>query len=159
MKQDRKNAQLVLEDGSTFKGYTFGATEPATGEVVFNTGMVGYPESLTDPSYCGQILVFTYPLIGNYGIPGHSRKDDLLQYFESEKIQVRGLIVNDYSQNYSHWNAEKSLNKWLIENHTPAIYGIDTRKLTKQIREKGTMLGKIVYSSEKLDFEDPNKNN
>ena len=115
MTQDRKHAQLVLEDSSVFKGYAFGAIEPVTGEVVFNTGMVGYPESLTDPSYCGQILVFTYPLIGNYGIPGQSRKDDLLKHFESEKIQVRGLIVTGYSQHYSHGNAEQSLNQWLIE--------------------------------------------
>jgi len=101
--------KLVLEDGSIIQGYVFGSKREVSGEVVFNTGMVGYPESLTDPSYREQILIFTYPLIGNYGVPGYEKKDGLLEYFESDKIQVQGLIVANYSENYSHWNAKKSL--------------------------------------------------
>ncbi len=130
-----------------------------SGEVVFNTGMVGYPESLTDSSYRGQILTLTYPLIGNYGVPGKDEEDNLLKYFESDKIQVQGLIVTNYSENYSHWNAKKSLSEWMREYSIPGIYGIDTRKLTKKLREKGTMLGKIIYNKENIKFEDPNKRN
>ena len=130
-----------------------------SGEVVFNTGMVGYPESLTDSSYRGQILTLTYPLIGNYGVPGKDEEDNLLKYFESDKIQVQGLIVTNYSENYSHWNAKKSLFEWMREYSIPGIYGIDTRELTKKLREKGTMLGKIIYNKENIKFEDPNKRN
>jgi carbamoyl-phosphate synthase small subunit len=140
----RQPAKLVLEDGSIFYGYSFGAETPIAGEVVFNTGMVGYPESLTDPSYWGQILTLTYPLIGNYGIPGNEKKDNLLRYFESEGIKVQGLIISDYSDKYSHWNAKKSLSTWLKEHNIPGIFGIDTRELTKRLRHHGTMLGKIV---------------
>jgi len=155
-----QTAKLILEDGSQFEGLAFGARRPARGEVVFNTGMVGYPESLTDPSYCGQILVLTYPLIGNYGVPGKEREDQLLAFFESEQIHVRGLIVADYSENYSHWNAKKSLADWMIEDHIPGIQGIDTRALTKKLRQKGTMLGKLVYpDSRDPSFEDPNRLN
>lgn len=121
--------------------------------------MVGYPESLTDSSYRGQILTLTYPLIGNYGVPGKDEEDNLLKYFESDKIQVQGLIVTNYSENYSHWNAKKSLSEWMREYSIPGIYGIDTRKLTKKLREKGTMLGKIIYNKENIKFEDPNKRN
>ncbi len=152
-------AKLILEDGSVFPGYSFGSREAVSGEVVFNTGMVGYPESLTDPSYRGQILIFTYPLIGNYGVPGNERKDNLLRYFESEKIQVQGLIISNYSDEYSHWNAAKSLSEWMKEHDIPGIYGIDTRVLTKILRAKGTMLGKLIYDGEKIRFEDPNKRN
>ena len=152
-------AKLILEDGSTFQGYSFGAKRVVTGEVVFNTGMVGYPESLTDPSYRGQILVLTYPLIGNYGVPGDEKEDGISEHFESDKIQVQGLIVADYSETYSHWNAKKSLSEWLSEHNVPGIYGIDTRELTKKLRERGTMLGKIVYDNEDIEFEDPNKRN
>ena len=140
--------KLVLEDGHEFEGIAFGADQPISGEVVFNTGMVGYPETLTDPSYKGQILVLTYPLIGNYGVPKEG--------FESDKIQVSGLIVADYSEKYSHWQAVKSLGSWLKEQGIPAISGIDTRKLTKILRERGTMLGKIVNGAE-IAFDDPNK--
>jgi len=150
---------LILEDGSVFCGYCFGAKKPVTGEVVFNTGMVGYPESLTDPSYRGQILVLTYPLIGNYGVPEDEKEDNLLKYFESDKIQTQGLIIADYSDAYSHWNAKKSLSEWMKEHNVPGIYGVDTRELTKKLREKGTMLGKIVYDKENIPFEDPNKRN
>lgn len=159
MDQNIQKVKLVLEDGSIFEGNAFGAIKPASGEVVFNTGMIGYPESLTDPSYCGQILIFTYPLIGNYGVPGKQRKSNLLKYFESEKIQVKGLVIADYSQEYAHWNAKKSLTEWLKENHIPGIYGIDTRKLTKKIREKGTMLGKIIYGRDEFKFEDLSQKN
>ena len=159
MYKDKQTAKLILEDKSTFQGYAFGAIKSISGEVVFNTGMVGYPESLTDPSYSGQILIFTYPLIGNYGVPDYEKEDGLLKYFESEKIQVRGLVVANYSNEYFHWNAKKSLANWLKEYDTPGIYGIDTRRLTKKIREKGTMLGKIVYGQDEFEFEDPNKKN
>jgi carbamoyl-phosphate synthase small subunit len=155
----KQQAKLVLKDGSIFYGYSFGSKKPVTGEVVFNTGMVGYPESLTDPSYCGQILVLTYPLIGNYGIPDNIIEENLLKFFESDNIQVQGLIISDYSNNYSHWNAKKSLSKWMKEYNIPGIYNIDTRELTKKLRLKGTMLGKIIYDDEKISLEDPNKRN
>ena len=121
--------------------------------------MVGYPESLTDPSYRGQILVLTYPLIGNYGIPGKNREDNILKFFESEKIQVQGLIISNYSESYSHWNAKKSLSDWMKEYSVPGIYGVDTRELTKKLRKKGTQLGIIHYNNEKISFDDPNKRN
>jgi len=140
--------KLVLEDGSLFSGYAFGSERSVSGEVVFNTGMVGYPESLTDPSYRGQILTMTYPLIGNYGVPGNEREDGLLKYFQSEEIQVKGLVLADYADEYSHWNAKKSLSQWMKEYDVPGIYGIDTRALTKKLREEGTMLGKIVPDGE-----------
>ncbi len=159
MSNNRKLAKLVLKDGSVFEGFSFGSEKSVNGEVVFNTGMVGYPETLTDPSYKGQILVLTYPLIGNYGVAGNEREYELLKNFESEKIQIQGLIISDLSENYSHWNAEKSLEKWLKENNITALYNIDTRMLTKKLREKGTQLGKIIFNNEKLKFEDPNKRN
>ena len=154
-----QKAKLILEDGSEFHGYCFGSIKQVSGEVVFNTGMVGYPESLTDPSYRGQILVLTYPLIGNYGVPNNELEDNLLKYFESDKIQVQGLIISDYSFDYSHWNAKKSLSDWLKEHKIPGIFRIDTRELTKKLREKGTMLGKISNGNKKIDFDDPNKRN
>ncbi|MCX6665157.1 MAG: glutamine-hydrolyzing carbamoyl-phosphate synthase small subunit [Euryarchaeota archaeon] len=159
MELKRQPAKLVLKDGSIFDGYSFGANTSVAGEVVFNTGMIGYPESLTDPSYQGQILVMTYPLIGNYGVPGDERSDGLLKYFESEKIHVQGLVVADYSEVYSHWNAKKSLSTWLKEQKIPGISGVDTRELTKTLRKSGTMLGKIVYGKDNVSFDDPNKRN
>ncbi len=152
-------ARLVLEDGSVFQGYSFGSRTAGAGEVVFNTGMVGYPESLTDPSYKGQILVLTYPLIGNYGVPDRKEEDGLSKHFESERIQVQGLIIANYSADYSHWNAKKSLSEWMREHNIPGIYGVDTRAITKKMRKKGTMLGKIVFNNEDIAFEDPNKRN
>ncbi|MEK6942657.1 MAG: glutamine-hydrolyzing carbamoyl-phosphate synthase small subunit [Nanoarchaeota archaeon] len=152
-----KEVKLVLENGDEFKGFSFGAEHSVSGEVVFNTGMVGYPETLTDTSYKGQILALTYPLIGNYGVPSKEIEDKLHKYFESDKIQVQALVVSDYSFDYSHWNAKKSLSEWLKEENIPAIYGIDTRRLTKTLREKGAMLGKIVFNNESIDFFDPNK--
>ena len=151
--------KLVLEDGSEFEGVSFGAPLSVSGEVVFNTAMTGYPESLTDPSYKGQILVLTYPLIGNYGVPGSALEDELHKFYESYSLHISGLIISDYSEKYSHWNANKSLSEWLIQHNVPAISGIDTRALTKILREKGTMLGKIVYQGKNVDFYDPNKEN
>ncbi len=153
-------ARLILQDGTVFHGNSFGADVSAPGEVVFNTGMVGYPESLTDPSYKGQILALTYPLIGNYGVPGNGRDSNGLPLnFESEKIQAEGLVVADYSSDYSHYTAAKSLSQWLKDEGKPAITGIDTRQLTKKLREKGVMLGKIVVGDGDVGFEDPNVRN
>ena len=116
-----------------------------SGEVVFNTGMVGYPEALTDPSYRGQILVLTYPLVGNYGVPDESIKDQygLPKFFESNAIHISGLVVSSYSWEHSHWAAQKSLSQWLTDNNIPAIYGVDTRALTKKLREHGSILGRL----------------
>jgi carbamoyl-phosphate synthase small subunit len=144
--------KLFLEDGAVFEGQSFGAAKNTTGEVVFNTGMTGYVESLTDPSYAGQILVCTYPLIGNYGVPDK-------KFFESGKIQVAGLIVSEYSENYSHRAAKRSLGEWLKDSGIPAISGVDTRALTKRLREKGVMLGQLVQSGKKGTFKDPNEEN
>ncbi len=152
-------ARLELEDGSVFHGFSFAAQQSIAGEVVFNTSMVGYPESLTDPSYHGQILVLTYPLIGNYGVPDKKIIDHIDHAFESDRIHVQGLIVSEYSFDYSHWNASKSLAAWLTEHHIPALYGIDTRMLTKRLRDEGTMLGRIVFFAEEQNFYDPNKIN
>jgi carbamoyl-phosphate synthase small subunit len=155
----RKEAFLILEDGTKLKGESFGYASGAPGEVVFNTGMVGYPETLTDPSYRGQILVCTYPLIGNYGIPPEIRNDELLENFESDGIHIRGLVVSEYSEEYSHWNASISLEEWMISQQIPGISGIDTRMLTQKLREKGTMKGMIVHKeNEQMEFEDPNLN-
>jgi len=144
----REPSTLILEDGSSFHGYSFGSRRAVTGEVVFNTGMVGYPESLTDASYRGQILVLTYPLIGNYGVPGDERDGNLPRYFESDRIHVQGLIVGNYSEAYSHWNARRSLSEWMEEQGVAGICSADTRGLTKRLREKGTMLGKVVQGRE-----------
>ncbi len=152
-------AKLILEDNTTLYGKSFGFERSVSGEVVFNTGMVGYPETLTDPSYKGQILTLTYPLIGNYGVPGRETELGLLKNFESENIHISGLIATDYSFEYSHWNAKKSLSDWLREEQVPAIYDIDTRALTKLLREKGTMLGKIVIGDKDTSLYDPNKDN
>lgn len=151
-----KRISLLLEDGSNYNGFSFGYESSAAGEIVFNTAMTGYPESLTDPSYFGQILISTYPLIGNYGVPEEKFLDGIPEIFESSKIQVNGFIISDYSFEYSHWNAKKSLSDWLIENKVPGIFGVDTRVLTKKLREKGSMLGKIIFENEDIDFLDPN---
>ncbi len=158
---EKKRAELILEDGTRFRGFSFGEPAPVSGEVVFNTAMMGYPESLTDPSYSGQILVLTYPLIGNYGVPGDAQEFGLPKFFESDRIHIRALVVSDYSSQYSHWNAVKSLDAWMKENGIPGLYGVDTRAITKIIREKGVMLGKIVPegAAEPAEFVDPNKEN
>jgi carbamoyl-phosphate synthase small subunit len=153
-----KTATLTLEDGIHFNGFSFGAEKSISGEVVFNTGMVGYYESLSDPSYKGQILVFTYPLIGNYGVPSRESENNILINFESDRIHPSALIVSDYSNSRDHWNAAMTLSQWLKENDVPALFGIDTRALTKRLREKGTMLGKITFR-QNLEFYDPNIKN
>lgn len=153
------NVKLVLEDGTEFEGESFGYKRSVAGEVVFYTGMTGYPESLTDPSYAGQILVPTFPMIGNYGVPDDSYQDGLPRFFESEKIQASGIVVCDYSHEYSHWNAQRSLSGWLVSSGVPGIYGIDTRALTRILRVKGSMLGKIEFSDEPVSFYDPNQEN
>lgn len=159
MTAEFKNAKLVLEDGTEFVGKSFGYEGSVAGEVVFYTAMVGYPESLTDPSYTGQILVPTFPLIGNYGVPCGDKEEGVEKFYESNKIHASGLIIQDYSIEHSHWNAEKSLSTWLKENEVPGLFGIDTRALTKVLREKGSLLGKIVIGDEDIEFFDPNKAN
>lgn len=164
-------ARLILKDGTVFSGRSFGAPRSIAGEVVFNTGMMGYPETLTDPSYEGQILAFTYPLIGNYGIPADTRHDNLEDTFESDRIHTAGIIVSEYSDNYNHWEGVRSLGDWLTANNIPAITGIDTRALTQHLRTNGSMPGKIIVdpsantpaklaaAAKKIPFRDPNKEN
>lgn len=138
-------AILRLENGMEFHGYSFGSAKAASGEVVFNTSMVGYPEQLTDPTYNAQILCLTYPLIGNYGVPSEElMAENLSLKLESEKIQVSGLVVFDYCDDYSNWEAVKSLDTWMKEQDVCGIYGIDTRELTKLLRDKGSMTGCII---------------
>jgi carbamoyl-phosphate synthase small subunit len=154
----KKNAKLILDDGSIFYGTSFAAEKSVSGEVVFSTGMVGYPESFTDPSYKGQILCLTYPLIGNYGVPSDEKDNyGIPKNFESNKIHIQALVVSDYSFHYSHWNSKKSLEDWLKEQDIPGIFNVDTRELTKKIREKGSMLGKIVINNIDVKLFDPNK--
>ncbi|XP_075770611.1 multifunctional protein CAD isoform X2 [Pelodiscus sinensis] len=152
--------RLELQDGAVLRGRPFGAPRGAAGEVVFQTGMVGYPEALTDPSYKSQILVLTYPLIGNYGVPPDELDPyGLSRWFESSKIHVAALIVGECAQTPSHWSATRSLSQWLQEQNIPGLEGVDTRALTKRIREKGTLLGRLVLdgsSETNLPFEDPN---
>lgn len=150
-----KEARLILDDGTVYCGWSFGCDANAVGEVVFNTAMTGYPESLTDPSYAGQILVMTYPLIGNYGVPQppsplppKGESGHLPEFTESDRIHVKALVVADYSEKYSHWNARESLSEWLKQEKIPAITGIDTRRLTKKLRENGVMRGRIVINEE-----------
>lgn len=159
MRQTRR-AKLVLEDGTIFEGRSFGYEAPTAGEVVFNTAMTGYPESLTDPSYRGQILVTTYPLLGNYGVPPRREKDDVSEYYESDHIHARAIIAQDYSFDHNHWQADRSLGQWLREEKIPGIYGVDTRALTKHLRSHGSMLGKIIpEGAEDIPFYDPNCEN
>ena len=152
--------KLVLEDGTEFNGMLFGARTPAAGELVFNTGMVGYPETLTDPSYAGQILVFTYPLIGNYGVPENKLDSlGLPAHFESDRLQVSGLVVSALSSDKTHWAADRSLDEWLEAAGIPGIQGIDTRAVAKRIRDKGSMLAKLVPTGEDIAWRDPNLSN
>ena len=138
-------ARLRLENGMEFHGWSFGSAEAVSGEVVFNTSMVGYPEQLTDPTYAGQILCLTYPLIGNYGVPSEELiAEKLSKNLESEKIQPKGLIAFDVCEQYSNWEAEKSLEQWMKEQNLTGIYGIDTRELTKILRDKGSMKCEII---------------
>lgn len=148
-------AVLVLEDGSSFSGQGFGATKKVSGEVVFSTSMVGYPEALTDPSYKGQILTLTYPLVGNYGVPPHDLEVGLPKYFESESIKVTGLVIHELCKEPHHWASNKTLDQWLKDEDVPGITGIDTRRLTKKLRQKGVMLGilHVHADDEEPDFE------
>jgi carbamoyl-phosphate synthase/aspartate carbamoyltransferase len=144
-----KKAVLELEDGNVYQGYSFGVEKSVAGELVFQTGMVGYPESVTDPSYQGQILVITFPLVGNYGVPSRETKDEIFnelpKHFESNQIHIAALVVATYSgEDYSHYLAQSSLGQWLKQQGVPAMYGVDTRGLTKRIREKGSMLGRMM---------------
>jgi len=149
----------VLEDGTTYSGVSLGTEASVAGEVVFNTGMVGYLEALTDPSYRGQILVLTYPFIGNYGVPKATRENRLPSPFESDRVQVSGLIVSEAALGYSHWAATRSFAQWLEDERIPVVVGVDTRALTKQLRTAGSTLGKIVGGTVDVSFEDPNLSN
>ena len=144
-----RNVTLVLSDGTRFHGKSFGYDKPVAGEVVFNAAMMGYPESLTDPSYAGQLMTLTYPLVGNYGVPPFTfAATGLPDFMESDKIYASAIIVADYSEQYSHWNAKESLADWLKREQVPGITGIDTRELTKVLREHGVMMGKILFDDE-----------
>jgi carbamoyl-phosphate synthase small subunit len=144
-----KKVTLLLQDGTKFHGESFGYDKPVAGEVVFNTAMMGYPESLTDPSYAGQLMVLTYPLVGNYGVPPFTiEANGIPTFMESDKIYASAIIVADYSEKYSHWNAKESLADWLKREQVPGITGIDTRELTKVLREHGVMMGKILFDDE-----------
>jgi carbamoyl-phosphate synthase large subunit len=148
MQQADKKATLILDDGTIFEGYSFGYEQPVTGEVVFNTAMTGYPESLTDPSYAGQLMALTYPLIGNYGVPAQTFNDEGISTFmESNRIYADAIIISDYSRNHNHWNAVENLGDWLKREHIPGIYGVDTRTLTKRLRERGVMRGMITFGN------------
>lgn len=145
-----RKVTLQLSDGTEFHGKSFGYEQPVAGEVVFNTAMMGYPESFTDPSYAGQLLTMTFPLVGNYGVPPFTfdKQTGLPDFMESDRIYASALIVSDYSEQYSHWNAVESLGEWLQREKVPGITGIDTRELTKVLREHGVMMGKILFDDE-----------
>ncbi len=144
-------AQLILEDGTVFSAFSFGYRQSTSGELVFNTGMVGYVEALTDPSYFGQLLISTYPQVGNYGVPpsGHP-------VYESDRIQARALLLSSYSGDFDHWGARRSLGAWLREEKTVGLHGLDTRALTRHLRDKGAMKAKIVIDEQDVPFYDPN---
>jgi len=159
-----KKAILTLDDGTQFYGQSFGFDRNISAEVVFNTAMMGYPESLTDPSYAGQMLVSTFPLVGNYGVPPFTfAENGLPSFMESDKIYASAIIVSDYSEQYSHWNANESLADWLKREQVPGVTGIDTRQLTKTLRENGVMMGRLTIEGvadddtvENVDYEDVN---
>ena len=144
-----RNVTLVLQDGTKFHGKSFGYDAPVAGEVVFNTAMMGYPESLTDPSYAGQLVTLTFPLVGNYGVPPFTfGAEGLPTFMESDHIHASAIVVSDYSEQYSHWNANESLAEWLKREQVPGITGIDTRELTKVLREHGVMMGQIIFDDD-----------
>jgi len=155
----KKHGKLIFDDGTVLDGEGFGYSTTVFGEIVFNTGMVGYPEALTDPSYNGQILTLTYPLVGNYGVPDPSIKDDdgIPKFFESDKIQVRGLVVHELSLTASHWNLSMTLDEWMYNEKIPGISGIDTRELTKKLRTSGVMMAALVVSDSEIDVEEIKK--
>ncbi|KAF9109188.1 Multifunctional pyrimidine synthesis protein CAD [Mortierella sp. AM989] len=159
-------AALKLKSGHVFTGTSFGAQNSSFGEAVFTTSLVGYPESMTDPSYRGQILVFTQPLIGNYGVPSQEKDEfGLLKYFESNKIQCQGIVVNDYATKYSHWTAVESLGEWCAREGIPAISGVDTRAIVHLLRDQGSTLAKlevgdeVLENKEVVEFPNPNTRN
>ena len=145
--------QLILENGSVYDGVSFGHEESVSGEVVFSTNMTGYPESLTDPSFCSQLLCLTYPLIGNYGIASTEEMDEynVLKHVESHKIWISALLIANYSEMHSHYQSTQSLQTWLKNNRVPALHSIDTRRLTQEIRTHGTLKGKIEFETP-IDF-------
>lgn len=145
-------SKLIFKDGTTYEGKSFGVSKSISGEVVFATGMVGYPQSLTDPSFRGQILVFTYPLLGNYGVPE-------VKFLESKKIQVSGIVVCNYNSTPSHFQSKQSLGEWLKKEGVPALEIKDTRGLTLKLRNEGVTLGKIIFGKDELEFKDPNQRN
>lgn len=152
-----RKVTLVLQDGTKFHGESFGYEKPVAGEVVFNTAMMGYPESLTDPSYAGQLMTLTYPLVGNYGVPPFTVEDNgIATFMESDKIYASAIIVADYSEKYCHWNAVESLADWLKREQVPGITGIDTRELTKVLREHGVMMGKIIFDDDPENIPEAN---
>ncbi|WP_443681215.1 carbamoyl-phosphate synthase domain-containing protein, partial [Phocaeicola plebeius] len=143
-----RNVTLILDDGSRFHGKSFGYEKPVAGEVVFNTAMTGYPESLTDPSYAGQLMTLTYPLVGNYGVPPFTfEANGLPTFMESEKIHAEAIIVSDYSEKYSHWNAVESLGDWLKREQIPGITGIAARGLTT-IMERDKIHAEAIIESD-----------
>lgn len=154
-----KFGKLILDDGTVLDGMGFGYSTTVFGEIVFNTGMVGYPETLTDPSYSGQILTLTYPLVGNYGVPDSSIKDQdgIPKFFESNKIQLRGLVVHELSLTASHWNLSMTLDEWLYNEKIPGISGIDTRALTKNLRTGGVMMAALVVSDTEINVDEIKK--
>ncbi|MEK7080910.1 MAG: carbamoyl-phosphate synthase domain-containing protein, partial [Patescibacteria group bacterium] len=153
-----KTARLILKDGTKFEGISFGAEKSVAGEVVFATGMVGYPEALTDPSFKGQILVLTYPLVGNYGVPKK-------EFWESSKIQVSGLVVCNYINTPSHHTTQMTLKEWFKKEKVPLLEIKDTRALTQKLRSEGVSLGKIIIDGKparvggNIPFKDPNLRN
>lgn len=158
-KYAKKFGKLILDDGTVFNGMGFGNSTTVFGELVFNTGMVGYPETLTDPSYSGQILTLTYPLIGNYGVPDPSLQDadGISSFFESDKIQARGLVVHELSLVASHWNLSMTLDEWLYKEKIPGISGIDTRELTKKLRTSGVMMASLTVSDTEINEDEVKK--
>ena len=150
-----KFGKLIFDDGTVLDGMGFGYSTTVFGEIVFNTGMVGYPETLTDPSYNGQILTLTYPLVGNYGVPDPTIKDrdGISKYFESDRIQIRGLVVHELSLTASHWNLSMTLDEWLYREKVPGISGIDTRELTKKLRTSGVRMAALAVSETKIDVD------
>jgi len=151
-----KDVTLMLQDGTTFRGKSFGYEQNVVGEVVFNTAMMGYPESLTDPSYAGQLMVLTYPLVGNYGVPPFTvEKNGIATFMESDRIYASAIIVSDYSTELSHWNACESLGDWLKREKVPGVTGIDTRQLTKVLREHGVMMGRLIFTDSPENPENP----
>ncbi|NMI83491.1 MAG: carbamoyl-phosphate synthase (glutamine-hydrolyzing) small subunit [Candidatus Nitrosopelagicus brevis] len=154
-KHANKFGKLILSDGTVLDGMGFGYSTTVFGEIVFNTGMVGYTEALTDPSYNGQILTLTYPLVGNYGIPDLDAVDEdgISKFFESDTMQIRGLVVHELSQTASHWNLKMTLDEWMYNEKVPGISGIDTRAITKKLTTSGVMMAALVVSDEEIDVE------